>query len=89
LYTKNDPELRQRLSTVGVTSGWAAGAISQLKQLIEREQIPITFCHNDLISRNIVYDPKRKRVTFIDVEYAMLNYPSFDVANHFLEFAGM
>lgn len=51
--------------------------------------MPVTFCHNDLISRNIVYNRRDSRVTFIDVEYAGENYPAFDVANHFLEFAGV
>ncbi|XP_021966981.1 ethanolamine kinase 1 isoform X2 [Folsomia candida] len=86
---QNDASLRERLSAVGVTPGWASGAISALHDLLTPARMPVTFCHNDLIPRNIVYNDKKKRVTFIDVEYAMPNYPAFDVANHFLEFAGV
>jgi len=86
---QNDPNLCSRLETVGVQRGWASGAIDELVSMVESKGIPVTFCHNDLICRNIVHDPKRKRVTFIDVEYAGPNYAAFDVANHFLEFAGV
>jgi len=86
---KSDNQLKDRLFALGITSQWASGEIERLKTILEEEDMPITFCHNDLIPRNIVYDPKKQRITFIDVEYAMLNYPAFDVANHFLEFAGV
>jgi len=83
---ENDDELRRNLE---LPRTWTSSAVAELRNLLEPKKMPITFCHNDLIPRNIVYDKKRKRVTFIDVEYAMPNYSAFDVANHFLEFAGI
>ena len=49
---------------------------------------PIVFCHNDLLAANIIFNPELDDVTFIDYEYGSFNYRSFDIANHFCEFAG-
>ena len=48
---------------------------------------PIVFCHNDLLSGNIIKNSDK--ITFIDFEYGGANYQSFDIANHFCEFAGL
>ncbi|CAL8102726.1 unnamed protein product [Orchesella dallaii] len=85
----SDPEFRKKLENVGVVPGWASDAINELESILESQDMPVTFCHNDLIPRNIVYDEDKEKITFIDVEYAMYNYAAFDVANHFLEFAGI
>lgn len=78
------------MGKMGVVPGWGAGAISELESVFAAyPDIPVTFCHNDLLPNNIVYDDKRQKITFIDIEYAMYNYAPFDVANHFLEFAGV
>lgn len=57
---------------------------------------PIVFSHNDLLLTNIILqrdniigDSRPVRVLFIDYEYAMFNYQAFDIANHFIEFAGV
>lgn len=53
---------------------------------------PIVFSHNDLLLTNIILqrnDGHPTEVSFIDYEYAMLNYQAFDIANHFIEFAGL
>lgn len=47
------------------------------------------FCHNDLLLGNVIYTKEKNFVTFIDYEYAAFNYQAFDIANHFLEFAGL
>lgn len=49
---------------------------------------PIVFCHNDLLSGNIIVGPDGQDVSFIDFEYGGYNYRGFDVGNHFCEFAG-
>ncbi|CAG8548033.1 11888_t:CDS:2, partial [Dentiscutata heterogama] len=49
---------------------------------------PIVFCHNDLLSGNIIFEEARNKISFIDLEYGSMNYRSFDIANHFNEFAG-
>jgi len=77
-----------RLSKFGVSSGFGTKAIKEMKEILEAQGMPVTFCHNDLLLGNIIYDEKTSKVSFIDFEYAMPNYPPFDVANHFNEFAG-
>lgn len=46
----------------------------------------IGLCHNDLQSRNIIYNPKLDSVKFIDYEYCFYNFRAFDIANHFCEY---
>ena len=63
-------------------------AVSLLSSLRERiyhnDEHSIGFCHNDLLPGNLIVKPCGN-ITFIDVEYAGLNYHLFDVANHFSE----
>eukprot|EP01029_Cantina_marsupialis_P022604 TRINITY_DN5521_c0_g1_i1.p1 TRINITY_DN5521_c0_g1~~TRINITY_DN5521_c0_g1_i1.p1 ORF type:complete len:215 (-),score=54.50 TRINITY_DN5521_c0_g1_i1:370-1014(-) len=56
---------------------WAANLLSE-----------ITFCHNDLLSGNMIYSSEVNDVTLIDYEYGGWNYCGFDIANHFCEYAG-
>ncbi|XP_058800779.1 ethanolamine kinase 1 [Phymastichus coffea] len=60
-----------------------------LKEKLLMLDSPIVFCHNDLLLANILHDKKKNKVTFIDFEYAAYNCQSFDIANHFAEFAGV
>lgn len=60
-----------------------------MEQCLIKEQSPIVFCHNDLLLKNIVYNEKQNKVTFIDFEYSNYNYQAFDIANHFCEFCGV
>lgn len=50
---------------------------------------PVLFCHNDLLLGNVVYTEERNKVTFIDYEYAEINFQAFDIGNHFAEFPGI
>lgn len=50
---------------------------------------PVVFCHNDLLVKNIIYQPEQDRVVFIDYEYADNNYQALDIGNHFCEFGGV
>ncbi|KAI9101758.1 choline/ethanolamine kinase [Phlyctochytrium arcticum] len=59
-----------------------------LQQFLEQINAPVAFCHNDLLSGNIVYDEKQDEVAFIDYEYGSYSYRAFDIANHFCEHAG-
>lgn len=68
--------------------------IETLKAALENTDSPIVFSHNDLLLTNIILqrDVAGRRpvnVVFIDYEYAMFNYQAFDIANHFIEFAGV
>jgi len=49
---------------------------------------PVVFCHNDLLSGNIIYNDETDSTEFIDFEYACYNYRAFDIANHFCEYTG-
>ena len=49
----------------------------------------LSFCHNDLLVGNILWDDVEQKVSFIDYEYAGWNYAAFDVANHFCEYTGL
>ena len=59
---------------------------------LEKEVVPsdagVAFCHNDLLAANIMKCPTTGNIQFIDFEYGGVNYKSFDIANHFNEFAG-
>lgn len=46
------------------------------------------FCHNDLLSGNILYIASEGRMQAIDFEYGGYNFAAFDIANHFCEYAG-
>lgn len=61
--------------------------IAELQAEVEREEREVAFCHNDLLSSNIILTSPHS-VAFIDYEYANGNYTSFDIANHFLEYCG-
>ncbi|KAK7877701.1 hypothetical protein WMY93_031588 [Mugilogobius chulae] len=60
-----------------------------LKSSLSRVQSPVVLCHNDLLTKNIIYNKQRETVKFIDFEYADFNYQAFDIGNHFNEFAGV
>ncbi|KAK6761002.1 hypothetical protein RB195_022176 [Necator americanus] len=63
--------------------------IKDIETLIVPLEEEITFCHNDLLANNIIFDDSSGKVLFIDYEYADFNYAIFDLANHFCEFAGV
>eukprot|EP00041_Stephanoeca_diplocostata_P032992 m.1076665 g.1076665 ORF g.1076665 m.1076665 type:complete len:288 (+) comp24247_c1_seq6:829-1692(+) len=52
------------------------------------EGVKPVFCHNDLLAGNVMLRESDGDVTLIDFEYGGLNYPDFDIANHFNEWAG-
>ena len=49
----------------------------------------LSFCHNDLLLGNVLYDSETGIVNFIDYEYAHMNFAGFDIANHFCEYTGL
>ena len=69
--------------------------IDQLEKHILPKLIPnaqlgkdLVLCHNDLVMKNIIYHEKNQTISFIDFEYAHVNYALFDIANYFVEYAG-
>jgi ethanolamine kinase len=69
--------------------------IETVKALLENIGSPVVFCHNDLLLTNILVQSDNSvegspvSVAFIDYEYAMFNNQAFDIADHFIEFAGV
>ncbi|XP_061532971.1 ethanolamine kinase 1-like isoform X1 [Phycodurus eques] len=67
--------------------------LSMEAETLERQLSPLgsptVLCHNDLLTKNIIYDRQQETVRFIDYEYAEYNYQAFDIGNHFNEFAGV
>eukprot|EP01083_Nonionella_stella_P068322 181324_1 len=60
--------------------------IESLREKVESLNASVVFCHNDLLSGNII--DCGSSLQFIDFEYAAYNYSAFDVANHFCEMCG-
>jgi ethanolamine kinase len=62
-----------------------------LPKLVPNAEIgkDLVLCHNDLLVKNIIYDKKTDQISFIDFEYTHLNYYLYDIANHFVEYAGV
>ncbi|XP_073669341.1 ethanolamine kinase 1 isoform X3 [Paramisgurnus dabryanus] len=63
--------------------------IEELKSHLNHIDSPVVLCHNDLLTKNIIYNPEEGTVKFIDYEYADFNYQAYDIGNHFNEFAGI
>ncbi|XP_013882056.1 ethanolamine kinase 1 [Austrofundulus limnaeus] len=63
--------------------------MESLKKHLSQIDSPVVLCHNDLLTKNIIYNHKEGTVKFIDYEYADYNYQAFDIGNHFNEFAGV
>uniref|UniRef100_A0A8C7Z084 ethanolamine kinase n=1 Tax=Oryzias sinensis TaxID=183150 RepID=A0A8C7Z084_9TELE len=61
--------------------------MESLKRNLSQTGSPVVLCHNDLLTKNIIYNSKENMVKFIDYEYADYNYQAFDIGNHFNEFA--
>lgn len=57
----------------------------EMRNLMEKEPIPVAFCHNDILLGNVIHNEEERKVSFIDFEYAMPNYVTFDIGNHFNE----
>ncbi|XP_060783108.1 ethanolamine kinase 1 [Neoarius graeffei] len=63
--------------------------MEELKRHLNRVESPTVLCHNDLLTKNIIYNSDEGVVKFIDYEYADFNYQAYDIGNHFNEYAGV
>ncbi|XP_026820062.1 ethanolamine kinase [Rhopalosiphum maidis] len=94
-FSSPSNELRfRKIFTQGIEN--LRADIEPLKALLENIESPVVFCHNDLLLGNILLQSddtvsgrRPVSVAFIDYEYAMFNNQAFDIANHFIEFAGV
>jgi ethanolamine kinase len=60
--------------------------IQDLESRITLQDLPIGFCHNDLLPGNIILG---NEIKFIDYEYCGCNYVYYDLANHINEYGGL
>lgn len=58
-----------------------------LKRAMKQYKCRVGFCHNDILPANVLVS-KDGAVQLIDFEYGGINYCSFDIANHWNEYAG-
>lgn len=64
---------------------WLLNELDQLEKRLITLDSPIVFCHNDLLSANLIYNEGRDEVAFIDYEYGAYNYRGFDIGNRKFE----
>eukprot|EP00980_Cylindrotheca_fusiformis_P030844 scaffold25507_cov162-Cylindrotheca_fusiformis.AAC.5 len=62
--------------------------IEWLRTTVISPDCKVGFCHNDLLAANIMWGEETKEIQLIDFEYGGMNFLSYDIANHFNEFAG-
>lgn len=83
-----DPARQAQWEASGCTREWLILQVAKLKQRLTTGHVwPVVFCHNDLLSANII-DQGERGVAFIDYEYGAQNFRGFDIGNHFNEYAG-
>ena len=58
-------------------------------KITSKSDLQVGFCHNDLLLENIIHNPGKQSISFIDYEYGNTNYFSFELGNHFDEYAGV
>ncbi|XP_015781492.1 ethanolamine kinase 1 [Tetranychus urticae] len=86
--TPDDP-VSVFLNNEGITLDDLTKEADYLVENLSKLGSPLVFCHNDLLLNNIIYDERKPSISFIDFEYADINYQAFDIANHFNEFSGV
>ena len=76
---------------------WWANELTETLALLKNStwsDEPLVFCHNDLLSGNILLQTatdstnQQHNVFLVDYEYSGNNYTAFDIANHFCECCG-
>ncbi|XP_036373411.1 ethanolamine kinase 1 [Megalops cyprinoides] len=84
-----DPVQNQRFTQEVPSAVCLREEMLWLQQSLSVLGSPVVLCHNDLLCKNIIYNPSAGNVKFIDYEYAGYNYQAYDIGNHFNEFAGV
>jgi ethanolamine kinase len=79
------------ISHLSHDSEYFSTQVSEIESFLSKQKWPIVFCHNDLLSENILLsknDPDNS-INFIDFEYGGYNYAAFDIGNHLCEYIGV
>jgi thiamine kinase-like enzyme len=61
--------------------------LSWLQESVIPHNAKVVYCHNDVLAANILFDDSTQQLQLIDFEYGGCNYASFDIANHWNEYA--
>ncbi|XP_062856356.1 ethanolamine kinase 1 [Trichomycterus rosablanca] len=85
---ENIQELLQRDSQIPSLEVLSS-EVEDLRKHLTDVGSPTVLCHNDLLTKNIIYNQDEDVVKFIDYEYADFNYQAYDIGNHFNEYAGV
>ena len=63
--------------------------LEELENLLNQpDKYPVLFCHGNLGPANIILDPLKRTVVFINLEFASFNFQAFELAQVFNSFAG-
>ena len=63
--------------------------IQSVGSALEKLNLPLVLCHNDLILLNILYQKSTDKITFLDFEYSGYNFNCYDIGNHFTAYADL
>ena len=63
--------------------------IHSVGSAIEKLNLPLVLCHNDLLLSNILYEKSTDKIKFLDYEYSGYNLNCYDIGNHFTAYAGL
>ena len=85
------PSLDSLESLLDYSWSQLAEDIAKIEITFDRDwsNIPIVFCHNDTQSRNFLHEKQTNTMRIIDFEHCFHNLCLFDIANYFVEFAGL
>ncbi|KAL5502998.1 hypothetical protein EMCRGX_G009871 [Ephydatia muelleri] len=86
--TFEDPKKNETFQRVIGTLDTLRTQYQWLRGVLRDCRSPQVFCHNDLLCGNLIYNEDSGAVTFIDFEYADVNYSAYDIGNYFCEFSG-
>ncbi|PRP77227.1 hypothetical protein PROFUN_15121 [Planoprotostelium fungivorum] len=95
-------EKNEQMKKANLSKARILEEIHFFKDRLEKDDLRVGFCHNDLLAGNVVYNPidseisfnceslliNSENIYFIDYEYGAYNYNTFDIANHFCEWCG-
>ncbi|KAL6480677.1 hypothetical protein MHYP_G00117100 [Metynnis hypsauchen] len=87
--TPSDPPLQQSSQLELPSMNVLLKEMDNLRRHLTAVDSLIVLCHNDLLTKNIIYNSTEGVVKFIDYEYADFNYQAYDIGNHFNEYAGV
>lgn len=85
-----DPSQQQRFHDDVPTPDKLHAEVDMLETRVKGlNDMVMTFCHNDLLVANYIFNTHTEQLHCIDYEYGQPNYSAYDIGNHFNEFCGV